>query len=131
MRNTGLFAVVLVPMLTGHASAEREFFAFDNGLTPLKTPKEKVAVLKELGYAGIGSRSGEVADLLPELDAAGLKMVSSYVGIEISGDAAQYDATLPGEIELLRGFRPVQTATTLRGPHFRSPAGSPTSCGDS
>lgn len=114
MRNTGLIAVLLVPVLAGSAKGEREFFAFDNGLTRIETPKEKVAVLKELGYAGIGSRSGEIAGLLPELDAAGLRMVSSYVGIEISADAAQYDARLPGEIELLRG-RGTYLWLTIRG----------------
>ena len=115
MRSIGLIAILLCTvaagaaetpgdkMTTKDAKIKREFFAFDNGLGGIKTPKEKVAVLKELGYAGIGSRSGRVASLLPELDAAGLKMSSSYVRVNIKDGAVEYDSRLPEEIELMKG----------------------------
>jgi len=95
--------VLLMSACITEAQAARDFFAFDNGLTQIKTPKEKVEVLKEFGYAGIGSRSGQVSELLPELKAAGLKMYSSYVGIQADDKEATYDARLPGEINLLKG----------------------------
>lgn len=103
MRIKILNILLLTLLLTGQARAERELFVFDNGVRGLKTPKEKVAVLKELGYAGIISRSGEIAALLPELDTAGLKMIGSYVPVIIDGETIQYDKRLPKEIEMLKG----------------------------
>ena len=86
--------------MVGYAEAEREFFAFDNGLKQLETAKEKAAVLKELGYAGMLSRLGQVEGLPPAFDAVGVKIIGSYVCI---GERGYNKAQLAKDIELLKG----------------------------
>ena len=59
----------------------RPFVAMDNGLSRVKDLNAKAALLKELGYAGIGWRPGRTAEMLKALDAQGLKMFSTYVSV--------------------------------------------------
>ena len=53
------------------------FFAFDNGLRGIADPP---ALLKELGYDGMGASGLNVGGLLKQYQDAGLKMFSTYVG---------------------------------------------------
>ena len=82
-----------------------EFFAMDTGIhgAGLKTPEDKVKLLKELGYAGIGWTPPGVAEVLAALDQQGLKMSSLYVGVNIGENEQKYDPQLPKHIELLKG----------------------------
>jgi len=86
-------------------SLTNEFFAMDTGVhgAGLKTPEDKVKLLKELGYAGIGWTPPGVAEMLTALDQQGLKMSSLYIGANIGENEQKYDPQLPKQIELLKG----------------------------
>jgi sugar phosphate isomerase/epimerase len=82
------------------------FFAFDNAATDEKhkTPKEQVAVLKELGYDGISSRGGEhLAEMAKELEKNGLRLFTVYLGINIDPDQPAYGQELIDAIEIMKG----------------------------
>ena len=80
----------------------RPFVAMDNGLSRVKDLNAKAALLKELGYAGIGWRPGRTAEMLKALDAQGLKMFSTYVSIKADA-GAKLNPKLADEIKLLKG----------------------------
>jgi sugar phosphate isomerase/epimerase len=62
------------------SATNRPFFAFQNGVH-FRTTEERIEVLKELGYDGIGSANpGDLANRLKLYDKAGLKIFSIYVG---------------------------------------------------
>lgn len=82
------------------------FFAFDNAATDdkHKTPKEQVALLKELGYDGVSSRGGKVlAEMADEVDKNGLRLFPVYLGINIDSDQPAYGEELTDAIEVLKG----------------------------
>jgi len=82
------------------------FFALDNAATDDKhtTAKEQVALLKELGYDGIGSRGGkELPEMAKELDKHGLRLFTVYLGINIDPDQPAYSQELIDAIEVLKG----------------------------
>jgi len=82
------------------------FFAFDNAATDdkHKTPKEQVALLKELGYDGVSSRGGKVlAEMADEVDKNGLRLFPVYLGINIDPDQPAYGEELTDAIEVLKG----------------------------
>jgi sugar phosphate isomerase/epimerase len=82
------------------------FFAFDNAAADArhKTPKEQVALLKELGYDGISSRGGKVlAEMAAECDKNGLRLPTVYLGINIDPDQPAYGEELTNAIEVLKG----------------------------
>jgi len=84
------------------AKTIRPFVAMDNGLTRTKDLLAKAALLKELGYAGIGWRPGRTAEMLKALDAQGLKMFSTYVSVSAQA-GAKLNPKLADEIKLLKG----------------------------
>lgn len=96
------FIILIAATLAVRAGEPRELYAFDNGLTKIKSPSEQAALLKELGYAGIASRSGEVTKLIPALNEVGLKMIVSYTPIKVNADSAKVDPGLAEEIKLLK-----------------------------
>jgi len=82
------------------------FFAFDNAATDdkHKTPREQVALLKELGYDGISSRGGKVlAEIAAECDKNGLRLPAVYLGISIDPGQPAYGEELIDAIEVLKG----------------------------
>ena len=82
------------------------FFAFDNAATDdkHKTPKEQVALLKELGYDGISSRGGKgLKEMADELDKNGLRLFTVYLGITVDPDQPAYGKELTDAIEVLKG----------------------------
>lgn len=82
------------------------FFALDNAATDdkYKTAKEQVALLKELGYDGIGSRGGEeLPEMAKELDKNGLRLFTVYLGINIDPDQPPYSQELIDAIIVLKG----------------------------
>lgn len=87
------------------AEAPLEFFAFDNGTgRGTVSPKAQAAMLKELGYAGIGyTGAGGIPEMLAALDKHGLKMYSIYVGATLGPDGPAFDAQLKEGIAALKG----------------------------
>lgn len=82
-------------------------FAFQNGVH-FKTVKERIKVLKELGYDGIGSAKLSQSDLpLPQrqklYDEAGLKLFSFYVGGRLGANGHSYDKEISQAIKDLKG----------------------------
>jgi sugar phosphate isomerase/epimerase len=94
--------IFIAVTLAARAGENRDLYAFDNGLTRTATTTGKAALLKELGYAGIASRSGEVAKLIPALNDAGLRMIASYTPIKVNADSAKVAPGLAEEIQLLK-----------------------------
>ena len=85
------------------------FFAMDTIFgTPGKrdtSVKEQAAMVKELGYAGIGSW-GDINNLretLEELDRNGLKAFPPYYGMNLDPGKQKYDPELKEAIRLLKG----------------------------
>ena len=93
-----------------HLSAKTEtwpVFAFQNGVH-FKTTQERVKVLKELGYDGIGSAKLSQSDLpLPQrlklYDEAGLKLFSFYVGGKLGAKGHSYGKEISQAIKDLKG----------------------------
>ncbi len=92
-----------------HLSAKTEtwpVYAFQNGVH-FKTAQERVKVLKELGYDGIGS--ARVRDALPLqqrlklYDEAGLKLFSFYVGGRLGPKGHSYGKEISQAIKDLKG----------------------------
>ncbi len=82
-------------------------FAFQNGVH-FKTVKERIKVLKELGYDGIGSAKLSPSDLpLPQrlklYDEAGLKLFSFYVGGRLGANGHSYGKEIIQAIKELKG----------------------------
>lgn len=82
------------------------FFAMDTGLRGADVPdlKSKVALLKKLGYAGIGYTYNprELPKLLELLDAQGLELSAIYMSPAIED---KLDPTLAETVKLLQGRR--------------------------
>jgi sugar phosphate isomerase/epimerase len=83
------------------------FFAFDNGTGYGRVSAEdQAAMLKELGYAGIGySGARRIPEMLKALDARGLTMFSIYVDVCLTPEKGKppYDPALKTAIRQLRG----------------------------
>jgi sugar phosphate isomerase/epimerase len=82
------------------------FFAFDNAAADAKhkTAAAQVALLKELGYDGISSRGGEgLAEMAKEVDKAGLRLFTVYLGVNIDPGQPAYGQELLDAIEVLKG----------------------------
>ena len=82
-------------------------YAFQNGVH-FKTTQERVKVLKELGYDGIGSAKLSQSDLpLPQrlklYDDAGLKLFSFYVGGRLGPKGHSYGKEISQAIKDLKG----------------------------
>ena len=82
-------------------------YAFQNGVH-FKTVKERVQVLKELGYDGIGSAKLSQSDLsLPDrlkaYEKAGLKIFSFYIGGKLSSEGHTFQSEIPEAIRQLKG----------------------------
>ena len=89
---------------SAHAAAP-EFFPFDSGVgrgKPEWTPDRQAAILKELGYSGIGYNyvnPAKLAEWQKAFDAQGLKIFSLYVASTLGQPAPKLDEALP----LLKG----------------------------
>ena len=82
-------------------------YAFQNGVH-FKTVKERVQVLKKLGYDGIGSAKLSQSDLsLPDrlkaYEQAGLKIFSFYIGGKLSSEGHTFQPEIPEAITQLKG----------------------------
>jgi len=95
-------AAVCAASLT-YADNVPALFAFDNGLTHTSGFEGKAALLKELGYDGIGWRPGRTAEMLKVLDKHGLKMGTIYVNRPVQAGKVAVDDTLDREFTALKG----------------------------
>lgn len=101
---TFAFRLVLCWLCTAlPSSAARPFFAFDNGLNDVASLDDKAALLKELGYDGIGWRPGRTDGMLAALDRHGLKMFSSYVVLHATDKECPVPGPVVAEIDALKG----------------------------
>jgi sugar phosphate isomerase/epimerase len=91
---------------------KNEFFAMDTGTIDANhsTAESQVAMLKELGYAGLAYWEGNpkkgncgLKEMLNELDKAGLKIYPLYVGVWLDEGKPKYEEGLPEAIKLLKG----------------------------
>jgi sugar phosphate isomerase/epimerase len=87
------------------------FFVFDNGLHGIQNPP---AVLKELGYAGMGASGLRVKDLVTRYEQAGLKVFSTYIGCHLD-KSPPYDPYLKEAVKELRGTGVILWLTVLGG----------------
>lgn len=104
--HTAHMALALTGVLTTaitHAAGGPSLWAFDNGLTRTPELEQKAALLKDLGYAGIGWRPGQTDDMLKALDRHGLTMGTLYVCRPVKAGNATVDPELTREIETLKG----------------------------
>ena len=97
-------------------AGEAAFFAFDNGVGREQrwSPARQAAVLRELGYSGIGySGVDDFEERAAAFAAAGLRIYSVYVGLQLDGGpdgGAAIRAALP-----LLGAAKSDVWLTLRG----------------
>jgi len=87
-------------------SVKWPFFAFQNGVH-FKTVEERVRVLKELGYDGIGSANPSAGEQLKKrlklYDEAQLKLFSFYVGGRLGAQGHTYNPVITEMIADLKG----------------------------
>ena len=82
------------------------FFAMDTATKDAKhqTAAEQIAMVKELGYAGIGCTSGKgLAELQQESDRKGLRLFTVYLGVNIDPGQPKYGPELKEAMEVLKG----------------------------
>lgn len=106
----GMMAALTLPMgllasllLSGAQGAEKPppwpLFVFDNGIRGLPDPPK---VLKQLGYAGVGWGGWQVAPVVREYQANGLKVFSTYVNCHLD-KTPPYDPVAKKALSELRG----------------------------
>lgn len=100
----GMVGILLLGGLHGLGeAAEQEhvypFFVFDNGLRGIADPPK---VLKELGYAGVAWGGWNVAPVIPQYEAHGLKVFSTYVSCHLDKTPA-YNPAAKEAVAKLRG----------------------------
>ena len=65
-------------------------------------------LLKELGYSGVGWRTGASAgDMIDALDKHGLRMIATYVGCKVDADKPSFDQRLVDEIEAYKKHKTI------------------------
>lgn len=79
-------------------------FAFDNYMTvgDYTGAQVRADTLKELGYDEIGTRGANLAEQTEIFEKAGLKLFSTYLGLNLDADQ-KYDANLKKAIKQLKG----------------------------
>ena len=95
-------AILAASLITATALMGNPLFAFDNGLGG-KKPSEQAALLKQLGYDGIGcTGTGNFAGRKEAFDGQGLKIFTLYVHAYVDRPAA-YEAGLMEALPQLKG----------------------------
>jgi len=81
------------------------FFAMDTGTKDAKhqSAESQTAMVKELGYAGIGCDIGVVPEMLKAVEANGLKLFAVYAGASVEPNQPKYDPRLKDAIKSLKG----------------------------
>jgi sugar phosphate isomerase/epimerase len=117
---------LLVGCGVGPAAPTNSFFAFciDTHDAKKRSLPEQAALLKELGYAGVGHLwLDNLPERLASLDAAGLRLFQITLAVDITPGKPGYDvARLKEILPLLRG-RNVQLAVLMNGLKPSDPSG--------
>ncbi len=88
--------------------AEREFFAFDNGVTSIKSVEEQADLLKKLGYDGICTRPANCTDeLLGAFDRHGVAITASYVVLKIGAENDGVPESIISHFRKLKGRKTI------------------------
>ncbi|MCH7225927.1 sugar phosphate isomerase/epimerase family protein [Haloferula sp. A504] len=95
--------ILTITLLLTHALFARSFFAFDNGLTDLKSPEKQAALLAELGYDGLVGRVGNHARMLKALDQRGLKLGATYLVLNANATSCPVPDKVVSELKALKG----------------------------
>lgn len=88
------------------AGLDNAFFAMDTGTKDEahQTASDQARMLKELGYAGIGSSGfANLSEMLAAVDANGLKLFTIYISANIEPDTFSYEEGLKEACRLLKG----------------------------
>ncbi len=107
------------------APPEDGFFAFciDTHDAKKRNLEQQAAMLKELGYDGVGHLwLNNVAERLKTLDAAGLRLYHIEMIVDLAPGKPAYDARFKDVVPLLKG-RKVQVALLVNGMKPSDPAG--------
>ena len=105
--------ILITSLITATVLLGNPFFAFDNGLGG-KNPSEQAALLKQLGYDGIGyTGTRHFAERKKAFDEQGLKIFNLYVHSFVDQPTA-YEAGLRGALPQLKGTG-VDLWLTLQG----------------
>ncbi len=128
-----IFALLLAlfPRVTAQAAAPgaltNAFFAFcmDTHDAKKRNLEQQAAMLKELGYDGVGHLwLDNIPERLKTLDAAGLKLFQITITVNLAPDKPAYDPRLKEIMPLLKG-RGVQFVLLMGGLKSSDPAGDP------
>jgi len=87
----------------GRKGLPNPFFAMDTATNRQLPAKAQIALVKELGYAGIGCDMGQMPAMLQAADEAGVKLFSVYVGANVDPAKPRYDPRLKEVIPSLKG----------------------------
>jgi sugar phosphate isomerase/epimerase len=82
------------------------FFAMDTATKDAdhQTAQEQAAMVKALGYTGIGCTAGKgLAEMQQELDKNGLRLFTVYLGVNIDPGQPKYGPELKEAIDVLKG----------------------------
>ena len=85
---------------------DNPFFAMDTATSDdrHKTVESQLKMVKELGFAGWAIHDRlDVADVLKQMDALGLKLFTIYVGLDLDKQDSPWSPQLPGAIRALKG----------------------------
>ncbi len=122
-----LVAALLTPAAAAQASASKTnaFFAFciDTHDAKKRNLEQQAAMLKELGYDGVGHLwLDNIPERLKTLDAAGLKLFQITMRVDITPGKQAYDPKFKEIMPLLKG-RGVQFVLLMSGLKPSDPAG--------
>ncbi len=101
-RKTPVWILVLLTFACGplRAGEPNSFFAMDTAARG--KPAEVVALLKELGYTGLGGQVGDGA-MATALENAGLKFYNGYTTVAFHAERPAPDDNLRGQIDRMKG----------------------------
>jgi sugar phosphate isomerase/epimerase len=122
-----LGAALLTPLAASEPSSSKTnaFFAFciDTHDAKKRNLEQQAALLKELGYDGVGHLwLDNIPERLKTLDAAGLKLFQITMTVDITPGKQAYDPKLKEVMPLLKG-RGVQFVLLMNGLKPSDPAG--------
>ncbi len=112
-----LLGIGLVMLRAAGEAPKFPFFAYciDTHDSAKRSLEEQAALLKELGYDGVGHLwLDNVKERLTTLDAAGLKLFQITIKVNVASPEAPYDAKLKEVLPLLKG-RKVQLCLLMEG----------------
>jgi sugar phosphate isomerase/epimerase len=95
---------------------KRPFFAFDNGMRQVRAFDDKAALLKELGYDGVGWRIGvQPAKMIAALDKHGLKMISTYAHGKVDAKNPSLDKRIFEEMKVVKKHKTIIWLNLAKG----------------